>query len=289
MKFKRLLTAMLSALLIIVSVVAVSSDTVYEYSGLQYTLIDNSSVSVCGWNGSNGNVSIPAVINNRKVVEIESQSFMDNSDIVTVNFSNGTNLERIGSFAFCGSSLSGNIIIPKSVTSIDTAAFEECANLQIVEFKSSASAIPAQCFKNCSALVSVTLNSNIETIGSLAFANCTSLEYLFIPNSVTSISSSAFKNDKDLVIGCSYGSYAYEYAKQNNIAFRLLDDVKLGDTDLNGVININDATMVQMDDVQLITLNDLEKKAADVNRDGEITIRDATLIQMYLANIITSF
>ena len=105
----------------------------------------------------------------------------------------------------------------------------------------------------------------------------------------TSISSSAFKNDKDLVIGCFYGSYAYEYAKQNNIAFRLLDDVKLGDTDLNGVININDATMVQMDDVQLITLNDLEKKAADVNRDGEITIRDATLIQMYLANIITEF
>ncbi len=289
MKFKRLLTAMLSALLIIVSVVAVSADTVYEYSGLQYTLIDNSSVSVCGWNGSNGNVSIPAVINNRKVVEIESQSFMDNSDIVTVNFSNGTNLERIGTFAFSGCSLSGNIIIPQNVANIGTAAFEDCANLQIVEFKSAASAIPAQCFNRCSSLLKVTLNSNIVSIGNLAFANCPALEYLFIPNSVTSISSSAFKNDKDLVIGCFYGSYAYEYAKQNNIAFRLLDDVKLGDTDLNGVININDATMVQMDDVQLITLNDLEKKAADVNRDGEITIRDATLIQMYLANIITSF
>ena len=79
-----------------------------------------------------------------------------------------------------------------------------------------------------------------------------------------------------------------EFAIDNGISYDLIN-LKLGDVNLDGVININDVTYIQMHDVQLITLGELEKKAADVNRDGEITIRDATLIQMYLANIITSF
>ena len=109
-----------------------------------------------------------------------------------------------------------------------------------------------------------------------------------IPDSVTTINEYAFKDCPNAVIKCYRDSYAQQFAIDNGISYDLIN-LKLGDVNLDGVININDVTYIQMHDVRLITLGELEKKAADVNRDGEITIRDATLIQMYLANIITSF
>lgn len=60
------------------------------------------------------------------------------------------------------------------------------------------------------------------------------------------------------------------------------ESYKLGDTDLNGVVEIVDATTIQRYLVNAVVLSDTAKKAADVDKDSEITVLDATFIQRYL-------
>lgn len=59
---------------------------------------------------------------------------------------------------------------------------------------------------------------------------------------------------------------------------------RLGDCDGNGVVNVNDATMIQKYAAMLITFSDEQKSAADINRDGKINIGDATSIQRVAAH-----
>ena len=75
-------------------------------------------------------------------------------------------------------------------------------------------------------------------------------------------------------------------------------DIKLGDANLDGVVNINDVSFVQR---YLADYTDREGKpvidvsdpialyAADVNDDGRVTVKDVTDIQSYLAKFFESF
>ncbi len=60
--------------------------------------------------------------------------------------------------------------------------------------------------------------------------------------------------------------------------------VMVGDTTLDGEINIVDATLVQKHIVNIETLEGNALVAADVDRDNLISIKDATLIQSYIVN-----
>jgi len=124
---------------------------------------------------------------------------------------------------------------------------------------------------------------------SYAFANCFELTRIDIPESVSYIAESAFANDSNLTLGVYYGSYGYEYAKERSIPYVLLDDVRLGDADGDGYVNISDVTDIQRAVAEMDTLDDLRKKAADINGDGVVTIDDATILQMYLAEFATDY
>lgn len=96
----------------------------------------------------------------------------------------------------------GDIIIPASVnysgvdyivSSIGGAAFENCTNLTSVVIPNTVTRINSQTFYGCSSLISVTIPNSVTRIGEIAFSGCTSLTSIDIPNSVTSIESEAFR------------------------------------------------------------------------------------------------
>ncbi len=58
-----------------------------------------------------------------------------------------------------------------------------------------------------------------------------------------------------------------------------------GDTDLDGTVEITDATAIQMYCAYLSNLNEYQLKCADVNTSGTVTIMDVTHIQRYLAEL----
>ena len=85
-------------------------------------------------------------------------------------------------------------VIPNSVTSIDSSAFENCTSLTSVTIPDSVTSIGGSAFFNCTSLASVTIGNSVTSIDSSEFKNCTSLTSVTIPNSVTSIGDSAFYN-----------------------------------------------------------------------------------------------
>ena len=59
----------------------------------------------------------------------------------------------------------------------------------------------------------------------------------------------------------------------------------LGDANMDGTVNVIDATWIQRHNTQLITLSDQAIELSDVDKDGSITIMDVTAIQRYASNM----
>ena len=59
-----------------------------------------------------------------------------------------------------------------------------------------------------------------------------------------------------------------------------------GDVNLDGAVNIMDATEIQRYSAMIVDLSDEQKAVADVNGDGDINVLDATTLQMYLAGFV---
>lgn len=57
---------------------------------------------------------------------------------------------------------------------------------------------------------------------------------------------------------------------------------EIGDVNLDGVVNVNDATEIQKYGVELVSLNTLQLSLADFNKDGLVNISDATEIQRFV-------
>ena len=86
-----------------------------------------------------------------------------------------------------------NLVIPNSVTSIESGAFSGCIGLTSVTIPNSVTSIGLQAFHNCSSLTSVTIPNSVTSIGWYAFRGCSSLTSITISNSVTSIGVAAFQ------------------------------------------------------------------------------------------------
>ncbi|MBQ8860052.1 MAG: hypothetical protein IJ015_01780 [Ruminococcus sp.] len=61
----------------------------------------------------------------------------------------------------------------------------------------------------------------------------------------------------------------------------------IGDVNMNGYIDIFDATEIQRGVAKIVNLTDEQKKLADVNANGEVDIFDATILQMYLVGKVS--
>ena len=85
-----------------------------------------------------------------------------------------------------------NLVIPNSVTSIESSAFSGCSGLTSVTIPNSVTSIGGWAFAGCSKLTSVTIPNSVTSIRDYAFDGCSGLTSVTIPNSVTSIGERAF-------------------------------------------------------------------------------------------------
>ena len=278
------------ALLMLSFVPQIAAKAIYVVGGYSYTIINDETISLCGWDYRTPGLNVPNSIANRYVAEISDNAFNGDTNLTSVNFEDAVRLKKIGRYSFADcTSLTGEVVIPESVTTMQISAFQGCSSLESVVINAGISTVYNQCFYKCTSLSSVTLNDNITTIREYAFADCPNLTYLAIPESVTQIYNSSFANDNNLTLGVWFGSYGYEYAQSHNIPYILLDSVLLGDANGDGYVNISDVTDIQRAVAEMDTLDDLRKKAADINGDGVVTIDDATFLQTYLAESATDY
>lgn len=64
--------------------------------------------------------------------------------------------------------------------------------------------------------------------------------------------------------------------------------VLIGDVNLDGRVDVRDATEVQRHSASIVSLTDKALTAADADKNGTVTVTDATLIQKYAAHVTVS-
>ncbi|MEK7677089.1 MAG: leucine-rich repeat domain-containing protein, partial [Verrucomicrobiota bacterium] len=153
----------------------------------------NGTITITGYTGSGGAVTIPSTIN-------------------------GLPVTSIGDFAFQFAGLT-SVTIPDSVTSIGDYAFRTCTSLTNVTIGNSVTSIGDDAFRICTSLTSVTIPNSVTSIGNHAFSSCTSLSAITVDtlNSFyRSVAGVLFNNSQTTLIQCP-GGKAGSYTIPNSV------------------------------------------------------------------------
>ena len=283
---KKLLCALLAALLLLCGVITVAAETVYTIGDWTVQPIaDGTAYTVDSCASEEADITVPAQLGGLPVTAVSDFAFMNDKTVYTVTLSEP--LDTIGEYAFTNTALEW-VTLPLSLTQMGEGAFARSSALAKVNLADTAlTAIPDYAFTKTS-LTDVALPESCTAVGEAAFSGCAALNSIRIPASVESIGEDAFKGCPGLVIRCEAGSYAEEYAVANGIAVQYIphdNEYRRGDADGDGTVTIMDATKIQRliaeleeDDASGIRLR------GDVDGSG-LDILDATAIQRYLADM----
>ena len=109
------------------------------------------------------------------------------------SYSIAATVKTIGEEAFSYAKFE-QIVIPESVTKIESSAFEYCRNLTSVIIPNSVRTIGIMAFWGCSKLNAVQMSSSVSELESSIFYNCINLREFTISKGIQKIASSAFEN-----------------------------------------------------------------------------------------------
>ncbi|HXR03818.1 MAG TPA: leucine-rich repeat domain-containing protein [Verrucomicrobiae bacterium] len=98
----------------------------------------SNSITINGYNGFDGSITIPDVINGLPVTTIASGAFDNPGGLGLTNIIMGANVTTIGNYAFASCYSLTSLTIPNSVTSIGSGAFAFCDKLKSVYFQGNA-------------------------------------------------------------------------------------------------------------------------------------------------------
>jgi hypothetical protein len=195
-----------------------------------YTTVSGK-ITITGYTGPGGAVTIPDKINGLPVTSIGDYAFESCTNLTSITI--GTNVAIIGTGAFASCTSLTNIAVPMSVTSIGAGAFDYCDNLTEITVDplnlayssldgvlfnqsqttliecpggktgsytvpTSVTSLAQSSFNYCYNLTSVTIGANVTNIGNYAFDSCGSLTNITVPMSVTSIGAGAFASCDNL-------------------------------------------------------------------------------------------
>ncbi|MBE6880902.1 MAG: hypothetical protein E7490_08745 [Ruminococcaceae bacterium] len=191
-------------------------------------------------------INIPA-----SVTVIEESVFENCRNLISVTIPDG--VTKIGYSAFSMCSELAEVKLPSSLQMIDAKAFLGCTALNRIEIPDNVETIGDAAFSNCNSLKSLKLPAKLKSIGTFAFSDCSTLSQITIGEWVdigfacfehcrnlekievgvgTTITEEDISDCPKAVIYCYMNSYAYDYAVQNGLKYKIIEtDTTQPDTD----------------------------------------------------------
>jgi predicted nucleic acid-binding protein len=176
-----------------------------------------SGVKSIHWRAFQGCQGLVSVTIPESVTEIGSDAFSGCTGLTSVNLPGV--ITKIDSRIFANCTSLTQIVIPENVTDVYEGAFRNCLSLREIRLPQILRKISKEMFAGCTALVEITLPENCWGIDHFAFSGCTNLKELHVSANLMNIGCEAFSYCSNLTIYAPTGSYAEQYAKENNIPF----------------------------------------------------------------------
>lgn len=204
-----------------------------------------------------GELYIPALIGSSPVIEIADSAFKDNTKLTgslyipasvevigDYAFENCTglggslilspNLEEIGKYAFAGVTLTGDIVLPTALTTLDEGAFSSSSFNGSLFINDKLETIEDYTFLNTPLGGDLVIPEGVRRIGSHAFDSCAFDGALILSEGIESISDCAFANNALL------HSDIYFPSTLKTLSYDAFD----GCTSLNGSYFVNESGYV---------------------------------------------
>lgn len=179
-------------------------------------MTNNGAITITGYVGPGGAVTIPDTINGRPVTQIAGDAFTHKYSLTGISCPNTAT--NIGSHAFYSCTNLASLSLGAGVCNIEINAFAFCSSLSAVNFPASLTNIGYGAFQYCRSITSVALAYGIISLGDYAFNNCSSLTEVNLPASVTSLGVGVFAGCSSLnAIGADSANPSY--AGSNGVLF----------------------------------------------------------------------
>lgn len=151
---------------------------------------EESTVNIIGYSGASASVVIPQTIDSASVVKVLSGAFSENAVIE-------------------------NVVLPDTVTTIESSSFNSCSALNSVKM-SGVVTVGENAFDLCSSLENVQVGDSLSTIEKKAFSNCKAVKEFYFGDSITAIGDGAFQNASPVAVMTDRAytektGYSYEY------------------------------------------------------------------------------
>ena len=158
--------------------------------GFVYKIIDDQTVEVVTYIGSDTSVVIPSEILGYTVSSLADNAFYRYRDLTSITIPDS--VTSIGDYAFYGCNSLASITIPNNITSIGDCVFASCDSLATITIPNNVTSIGDRAFYGCNSLATITIPNSVTSIGDYAFYGCNSLASITIPNNITSIGDCVF-------------------------------------------------------------------------------------------------
>ena len=252
---KKLLSLLLTLALLMTGVAAAAAGMTRQSGDYTYVILEDGTAEITKYKGKTASLDIPAALDGVPVTGIGNDAFVSYSSLTSITIPDSVTSIGDSAFSYCGSLTS--VTIPDSVAEIGINPFADCSSMSSINVSPGNSAFetadgvlfskadrrlicyPAlkagteysipqgtasignNALNGCSSLTSVSIPASVTSIGSWAFEGCSSLTSVSIPASVTNIGKDAFIDCSGLTLTVVSGSYAEQYAVENNLAYIL--------------------------------------------------------------------